>query len=88
MPADTVADGIVEVALGEAKPEPALNLRHPRPIEWHSLMGMCAQALQDTAVTSTLLPLVDVQTWVNKVAAASSGADEDALRRIVRLATL
>jgi hypothetical protein len=88
MPADAVADGIVEVALGEAKPELALNLRHPRPIGWHTLMSACAQALQDAAVTSTLLPLVDVQTWVDKVAAASSVADENTLRRIVRLPTL
>jgi hypothetical protein len=88
MPADAVAESIVDVALGKAKPALALNLRHPQPVAWHTLIDSCARALHDSGVTHKLLPLVDLHTWVEKVRAASNGANDDTLKQIVGPPTL
>jgi hypothetical protein len=84
MPADDVSQAIVDVALAEKKPVPALNLRHPHPTAWSTLMRGFAQALLATGVTSTSLSLVNIKTWVDKVETASHGANQTSLREIVR----
>jgi hypothetical protein len=84
MPADSVSQSIVDVALGDAKPDLALNLRHPRPVEWRTLMRGFSQSLQSLGVSREPVPLVDMQAWVKKVATAAEGAGADTLKRIVR----
>jgi hypothetical protein len=84
MPADSVSQSIIDIALGDPAPDLAVNLQHPRPVSWKKIMHGFSLALQDTEVTQEPLPLIDMQTWVHRITAAADNADADVLRRIVR----
>jgi hypothetical protein len=81
---EAVSGTILDVALGADTPERALNVVHPRPIAWSSMMGAVADELVRHEITEDRLPLVETREWFAKLAEAAEGADEAQLKHIVR----
>jgi hypothetical protein len=75
---------ILDVALGTDTPERALNVVHPRPIEWSSMMGNVADELVRHGITKDRLPVIEMGEWFAKLSEISDGADEARLKQIVR----
>jgi NAD dependent epimerase/dehydratase family enzyme len=74
---------ILDFALDTDAPERALNVVHPRPIEWSSMMGNVADELVRHGITKDRLPLVEMGEWFAKLSETSDGADEARLKQIV-----
>jgi hypothetical protein len=81
---EAVSGTILDVALGADTPERALNVVHPRPIAWSSMMGAVADELVRHGITKDRLPLVETREWFAKLAGAAESADEARLKHIVR----
>jgi hypothetical protein len=80
---EAVTATIIDVALGADTPERVLNVAHPRPIEWSSMMGSVADELVRHGITKGHLPLVETSGWFAKLSETSEGADEARLKHIV-----
>jgi hypothetical protein len=63
-PADAIAGGILDVAFAEQDPPFPINLVHPHPVSWTSIM----RAIRDSLLSikklpSDALPLVPFRIW-------------------------
>ncbi|KAG5642090.1 hypothetical protein DXG03_003614 [Asterophora parasitica] len=67
VPADTTATALVDVALGSAAPPAALNLLHPKPIDWNTVVEGIRAAIKE--VLGRELELVSLSEWITKVEA-------------------
>jgi NAD dependent epimerase/dehydratase family enzyme len=83
LPFDAASQAIIDIALSKSAPALAMNLVHPHPVEWNTIMHWFADAMREQGITAKPLPLVDVQTWVEELTAASHGATDETLRRLV-----
>jgi hypothetical protein len=83
LPFDVVSRAILDVAFGKETPERALHLVHPRPTPWRSIMEAASDMLVKSGVTGGRLLLVDVDQWFSKLEAASVGASDETMKRIV-----
>lgn len=75
LPMDAVASAIVDVAINDAELPLALNLVHPRPIEWMALI-MDIQA-SVTEVLGRDLELVSLADWFSAIEVHASKATAD-----------
>ncbi|KZP08006.1 hypothetical protein FIBSPDRAFT_939222 [Athelia psychrophila] len=57
LPMHIVSQAILDVAFADAKPRIALNIVHPRPSPWTSIVNSISEALQLEGVSSEPLPL-------------------------------
>lgn len=85
LPMHAVSTAILDVAFAEEQPTIALNIVHPRPIEWSTVMRGVSDALLGAKVTSELLPLVPFGEWFEALELRSKTADVDDLSTIVSM---
>ncbi|EPQ57812.1 acetyl-CoA synthetase-like protein [Gloeophyllum trabeum ATCC 11539] len=74
IPMHTVASVISDVALASVDVPLALNVVHPHPVEWNSIMGDVAQALSPE---SSPLPVVPFEEWVAKIEEKALKAEKE-----------
>ncbi|GLB33171.1 putative acetyl-CoA synthetase-like protein [Lyophyllum shimeji] len=67
LPMDAVASAIVHVAVSDVHPPQALNLVHPRPIEWQEMISNIQATI--TEVLGRDLKLVSFAEWLSAVEA-------------------
>ncbi|EGO20261.1 hypothetical protein SERLADRAFT_477663 [Serpula lacrymans var. lacrymans S7.9] len=82
LPPHAVSDAIIDVAFSKAKPQIALNLVHPRPVEWASLMKPVGEALVRKNLITAPLPLVPFYEWFAKVEEIAAKASGEELKTI------
>lgn len=59
-----VAQTLFDVALSaETKTQPALNIVHPRPVAWNSIISAVNDALVQEDVMKERLPVVEFSKW-------------------------
>ncbi|KII87501.1 hypothetical protein PLICRDRAFT_257848 [Plicaturopsis crispa FD-325 SS-3] len=80
IPAHAVCQAIVDIVFAEAHPPLALNLVHPRPVSWRTLMTALQEAL--ARETQKLLTLVPFAQWFAIVKARAEHATEQDLQSI------
>ncbi|KIM43694.1 hypothetical protein M413DRAFT_443603 [Hebeloma cylindrosporum] len=66
LPSHAVSQTILDVAWSTESPA-ALNVVHPRPVAWNSVISSINEAIVQEGVAPTLLPVVDFQTWFFKL---------------------
>lgn len=79
---DAVSQAIIEVA-HSAHSAAALNIVHPRPISWASIISSINDALVQEGVLRSPLPVVDMQSWVSKLKAHAANSSSEILSDIV-----
>ncbi|KAF8838098.1 putative aminoadipate reductase [Paxillus ammoniavirescens] len=82
LPHYAVSDAILDIAFAEDEPSIAVNLVHPRPVEWASLMKPISSALYRKNVMSELLPLVPFAQWLTSLEERAADTSEDNIRRV------
>ncbi|KZP33250.1 putative nonribosomal peptide synthetase [Athelia psychrophila] len=75
LPVNTVSQVILDVAFAE-EPPLALNIVHPRPILWSTVIKHIRDALQRSGLTSQALPLLHFTEWFDALERRSRVADE------------
>jgi thioester reductase-like protein len=82
LPMHAVAQTILDIAWS-ANPSPqALNVVHPRPVPWNSVVSSINEALVEEGITEAKIPIVDFQDWFAKLEAHASNASEEVLKDI------
>ncbi|KIJ18039.1 hypothetical protein PAXINDRAFT_97557 [Paxillus involutus ATCC 200175] len=82
LPHYAVSDAILDIAFAKDEPPIAVNLVHPRPVEWVSLMKPISSALYRKNLTSELLPLVPFAQWLTSLEERAADTSEDNIRRV------
>ncbi|KAF9232883.1 hypothetical protein BU15DRAFT_80708 [Melanogaster broomeanus] len=82
LPPHAVSDAVLDVAFAEDEPPIAVNLVHPRPVEWVSLMKPISSALYQKNLTSEPLQLVPFDQWVTRLEKYAADASEATIRRV------
>ena len=82
MTMDAVSQAILEVCQSADSPQ-ALNIVHPRPITWASIISSINEALVQEGVLQSSLPIVDMQTWVDQLKEQAKTPDMEILSNIV-----
>ncbi|KZP21530.1 hypothetical protein FIBSPDRAFT_1044071 [Athelia psychrophila] len=82
LPMDVVAQAVLDVALSEQPPSIALNIVHPRPSQWSTVITSVANALYRAGVADHHLPLVPFKEWFARLEQRSKGADADEMAKI------
>ncbi|OAX35330.1 acetyl-CoA synthetase-like protein [Rhizopogon vinicolor AM-OR11-026] len=59
-----------------------VNLVHPRPIAWKTLMRPVADAIFERKITGSPLPLVPFSEWLVKLESSTKGASEETIKRV------
>jgi len=73
------------VAFAEEEPSIAINLVHPRPVAWKTLMQPVADAIFKHKITSAPLPLIPFSEWFVKLKLSAKDTSEENMKRIVRV---
>jgi len=71
-----VSKAILDVAFSDEQPPIALNIVHPRPVEWSTVMRDVRDALLAAKVSSEALPLVPFGEWFEQLEGRAKIADE------------
>ncbi|KAG1853286.1 acetyl-CoA synthetase-like protein [Suillus tomentosus] len=82
IPPHAVSNAILDVAFAEEEPPIAVNLVHPRPTAWKTLMQPIADALVERKVTSYPLPPVPFSEWLEKLESNTKDLSEETMKRI------
>lgn len=79
-----VSQVILEVAFATEAPSIALNIVHPKPVAWSTVMQPISEALYKADLTSQVLPLITSKHWFEMLEQRERGADEKDMSRVVR----
>ncbi|KAH7928011.1 putative aminoadipate reductase [Leucogyrophana mollusca] len=82
LPPHAVSNAILDVAFSQEQPPIAINLVHPRPVEWTAVMKPVGDALLRKAVSSEAVPLVPFKEWFARLEARAQDTSEENIRRI------
>ena len=86
MPADKVADAILDIAFTTHDLPRMLNLAHPHPIPYQDIMNSVRSAiLEQCSLHSDVIPFVPFKEWVDMLDARAQRATESDLETIVRI---
>lgn len=80
---DVVSQAILDVAFSKQPSSIALNIVHPRPSQWSSIINSVADELHRARVSQIRLPLVAFQDWFGRLEEHSKGVDVDEMANIV-----
>lgn len=78
-----VSNAILDVAFSQEQPSIAVNLVHPQPITWSSMISAIGDALMRENVTSTPLPLLPFPQWFQRLEERAHTATGEDLIEIV-----
>ncbi|KAG2133342.1 putative aminoadipate reductase [Suillus clintonianus] len=82
IPTYAVSNAILDVAFAEEEPPIAINLVHPRPVAWKTLMRPVADAIFERKITSVSLPFIPFSEWSEKVELSAKNPSEQNIQRI------
>ncbi|KAF7973245.1 hypothetical protein HWV62_15753 [Athelia sp. TMB] len=82
LPVDVVSQAVLDVALSEQAPTLVLNIVHPRPSQWTTIIEAIGHALHRAGVTEMAVPLIPFGEWLGELEQRAVGADADAMARI------
>ncbi|KAG2103392.1 putative aminoadipate reductase [Suillus discolor] len=82
IPTHAVSNAILDVAFAKEEPPIAVNLVHPRPVAWGTLMRPVADAIFERKITSAPLPLIPFSEWFEKVESSAKNASEANIKRV------
>ena len=80
-----VSKAILDVAFYDKQPPIALNIVHPRPVEWSTVVRDVRDALLEAKVGSEALPLVPFEEWFEKLEGRAKTADVHDISSIVSI---
>lgn len=81
---DGVANTLLDVARSNESPQ-ALNLVHPRPVPFESIISSVGNALVEEGVTQSALSIIPFNEWFARLDAAAAGASDEDIKVIVSL---
>ncbi|KAG1835273.1 putative aminoadipate reductase [Suillus variegatus] len=82
IPPHAVSNAILDVAFAAEEPPIAVNLVHPRPVAWRTLIQPVADALVERKVTNYPLPLVPFSEWHDKLESSAKDLSKETMKRI------
>ncbi|KZP16286.1 putative aminoadipate reductase [Athelia psychrophila] len=82
LPMDVVSRAIMDVALSKEAPSIALNIIHPKPSQWSTVITSVASAMQRAGITRRRLPLVPFSEWFERLEQRSKNADANEIAKI------
>ncbi|KAG0702280.1 putative aminoadipate reductase [Suillus ampliporus] len=82
IPTLAVSNAILDVAFAKEEPPIAVNLVHPRPVAWTTLMRPVTDAIFERKVTSAPLPLIPFSEWLEKLESSAKNASQENIKRI------
>ncbi|KAF5362791.1 hypothetical protein D9757_011015 [Collybiopsis confluens] len=78
IPMDAVTQALLDYAFLEGPAPIAVNILHPRPSSWTSVMTNIKQALIDEKkLSSDALPLISIHEWVSEIEKHASNPSDD-----------
>jgi len=83
LPTDAVSGAILDVAFSEDDPPIAVNMVHPRPVEWTALMKPISDALFAKRITKEPLPLIPAAEWYHTLEKHALNVSEEKMKRVV-----
>jgi thioester reductase-like protein len=85
IPFTAVSDAITDTLFHHNIPPLALNVVHPRPAKWTSIISAIRDAVKETtkAVTEADLPLIPFSQWYAELEVAAQTASEKTLQDMV-----
>ncbi|KAG2140138.1 putative aminoadipate reductase [Suillus clintonianus] len=82
IPPHAVSNTILDVAFAEEEPPIAVNVVHPRPTAWRTLIQPVADALVERKVVSNPLLLVSFSAWLEMLELSAKDMSEENIKRI------
>ncbi|KAF7965726.1 hypothetical protein HWV62_42156 [Athelia sp. TMB] len=82
LPMDVVSQAVLDVALSSQVPTIALNIVHPRPSQWSTIIRTIGDALHHAGVTQEVVPLIPFGEWLGRLEKRSEGADADDMAKM------
>lgn len=81
---DAVSQTILDVAFSKERPPIALNLVHPRPVEWNDvILPVGEEVRRQRGLEGSSLRVVSFQEWFSLVEDRAKSASEDDVKKIV-----
>jgi hypothetical protein len=84
---DAVSQTILDVAWSTEAPA-ALNVVHPRPIAWNSILSSINDAIVEEGLSPSRIPVVDFSAWVSSLESHAKDSSPESLENIVSLVSL
>lgn len=88
LPVDVVSQAILDVAFSKQSLSIALNIVHPRPSPWSTVVGTIADELHRAGVSQKRLPLIPFENWFEKLEQRSEGANAEEMADIVSASSM
>ncbi|KIO03672.1 hypothetical protein M404DRAFT_1001160 [Pisolithus tinctorius Marx 270] len=82
LPMDAVSGAVLDVTLGDDEPPIAINVVHPRPVEFEAVMKPISDALFEKKITKERLPLLHSTEWFHRLEKQAVNANEEKIRRV------
>ncbi|KAG1855628.1 putative aminoadipate reductase [Suillus subalutaceus] len=82
IPPYAISNAILDVAFAEEEPPIVMNLVHPRPTAWKTLMQPIADAMVEHKITSHPLPFVPFSEWLERLESSAKDVSEESMKRI------
>ena len=88
IPPHAVSDAILDVAFADEEPPLIVNLVHPRPTAWESVMQPISEVMYQKRLTPFPLPLIPFTEWVQRLEKRAVNTSEEDVGRVVGLSKL
>lgn len=85
---DVVSQIIIDVVFAVESPSIALNVVHPRPSSWYSIINSIADALHQKRVTPEKLPVINFSEWFDRLEQRATNVDPEFIDQIVSSLTI
>ncbi|KAG1870690.1 putative aminoadipate reductase [Suillus subalutaceus] len=82
IPPHAISNAILDVAFAEEEPPIVVNLVHPRPTAWKTLMQPIADAMVEHKITNHPLPFVPFSEWVERLESSAKDVSKETMKRI------
>ncbi|KAG1821535.1 uncharacterized protein BJ212DRAFT_903805 [Suillus subaureus] len=82
IPPHAISNAILDVAFAAEEPPIVVNLVHPRPTAWKTLIQPIAEAMVEHKITSSPLPFVPFSEWLERLESSAKDVSEETMKRI------